>query len=366
MEKTKLDPFISALLYEHDCVIIADFGGFVANYRSAYLHPVHHTLSAPSKKIAFNASLKSNDGLLANHLADVQSISYQEACSKINQYVEESLDLLETGKKLHIDKIGSLFYNPEKKIQFAPDHSTNYLLDSFGFTTVHSPLIRREAFAKRVETRIPEAAPVQLHEVHRKKRVNWRWVELVPAAAVLTLLLLNPLIVRKFNQNLASLVPEVRMETPYNEPLNEEQLLSPVATAVDSSFMTSTPAVDSSAGIATAITNEPAPLTTLHTDEEKPATTNTAETITNTTNESPSMPVQTGSHFYIVAGCFRIEENANQLHEDLVAKGYASEMIGKYKGLHVVTFAQAASFSQAKQEMEKLKGLSLDAWVLRK
>jgi hypothetical protein len=224
-------------------------------------------------------------------------------------------------------------------------------------------LIKRESFAKRVESRIPETVPVQMHAVHKKKRVSWRWVELVPAAAVFTLLLLNPLVVRKFNQNLASLIPEVHLQAPYNQPVNEEQFISPVATAVDSGFMASTYAD-------TAVTNTSAPeneqpLTTLHTEEEKPAEVKADVITTNHSNE-PSVPSSGDTHFYVVAGCFRIEENAKEFHDDLVSKGYASEMIGKYKGLHVVTFEKTSSFSDGKLEVDKLKSQSLDAWVLKK
>ena len=64
-----LDKQISSLLYLHDCIIIPGFGGFVANQKPSFLNPAHHIFSPPSKRIAFNSSLRIGDGLLANHIS---------------------------------------------------------------------------------------------------------------------------------------------------------------------------------------------------------------------------------------------------------------------------------------------------------
>ncbi|MBL0098388.1 MAG: hypothetical protein IPP46_19250 [Bacteroidetes bacterium] len=57
--------------------------GFVANTRSAFLNPAQHTFSPPSRKLAFNASLRTNDGLLAHHLSKRSGITYGEALTEI-------------------------------------------------------------------------------------------------------------------------------------------------------------------------------------------------------------------------------------------------------------------------------------------
>ena len=57
----KIDKHINELLYNHDCVIVPEFGGFVTNYASAKIHPVQHTFTPPSKNIVFNKNLKNND-----------------------------------------------------------------------------------------------------------------------------------------------------------------------------------------------------------------------------------------------------------------------------------------------------------------
>ncbi len=74
-----IEKYIKYLLFEHDCVVIPDFGGFIANYVSADIHPIRHTFVPPSKNIAFNEMLKLNDGLLVAHIANHEHISREEA-----------------------------------------------------------------------------------------------------------------------------------------------------------------------------------------------------------------------------------------------------------------------------------------------
>ena len=140
----KLDQYISELLFEHECVIIPGFGGIVANYRPSFLNPAHHTFSPPSKRLAFNANLRTNDGLLASHLSKRLSVNYNEANSYISSFVNDCTKSLQDGQKLVLDKVGVLYMDGEKHLQFMPDASVNYLKSSFGFTSLHSPAIRRD------------------------------------------------------------------------------------------------------------------------------------------------------------------------------------------------------------------------------
>ena len=83
----KVDKHISELLYQHDCVIVPEFGGFVANYCSAKIHPTQHTFTPPSKSIVFNSNLKNNDGLLANHIALAENTNYPEANARLHSAI---------------------------------------------------------------------------------------------------------------------------------------------------------------------------------------------------------------------------------------------------------------------------------------
>ncbi len=374
MEKEKLDPFIADLLHAHDCVIIADLGGFVANYKPAFLNPVQHTLSPPSKKIAFNASLRVNDGLLASHISESRGTSYQEACKLISRYVEESLQLLDSGKKLNIDKIGSLFYNKEKKLQFTPDHTVNYLPDSFGLSAVHSPLIRREAPLRRKMVPLPERIAEAKPDAGKKRVSPWRWVELIPAAAVFVFLFLNPVILQQCTRNMANLLPDLEWGFPVKPetapgpvkrevtpPVNEQRE-QPEAPPADPVTPGASAPLETSMDSATAHAGT-APLA---------AGTETVKPVAEPVKSSPAplpeeiKPDASAPVFYLVAGCFKMEENAEALYEELLSKGFASERPGKHHGLHLVTFQQSGSRAEARIALEKLKAAGLEAWVLKK
>ena len=82
-----LTKYIVQLLHDHDCVIVPEFGGFVAQYKPASLDRVTGFYSPPSKQILFNINLKNNDGLLANMVAQEQDISFQRATQVIADFV---------------------------------------------------------------------------------------------------------------------------------------------------------------------------------------------------------------------------------------------------------------------------------------
>ena len=72
-----LEKHITALFRKHDCVIVPDFGGFLLNYRSSRISD--NEILPPGKLTGFNRSLTSNDGLLANAIAQREKISYTKA-----------------------------------------------------------------------------------------------------------------------------------------------------------------------------------------------------------------------------------------------------------------------------------------------
>src|SRR5437868_9794463 len=116
----KIDKHISELLYDHDCVIVPSFGGFLASYLHAQLNATQHTFYPPSKKIAFNIFLKNNDGLLANHIANKESLNYSEALNRIEEFRLECMRQLAAGKHLLIEDVGTFFFDKHKNLQFEP------------------------------------------------------------------------------------------------------------------------------------------------------------------------------------------------------------------------------------------------------
>ncbi len=185
MQNVKIDIYISDLLYRYDCVVVPDFGGFVSNYASAKIHAIQHEFIPPAKQISFNKNLKNNDGLLSNHIAERRSISYDDANLLIQSFVNQSLIGLQKGDKIHIEKVGTLFLDPERNLQFTAEERNDYLLDSFGLNSFKALPIQRAGAEERIKEKIQEAIPLLKEEEKKKRRFYW------PAAAFLLLLFLS-------------------------------------------------------------------------------------------------------------------------------------------------------------------------------
>ena len=170
-----LENYINDLLYRYDCVIVPNFGGFIANKISATLNESTHVFCPPTKQIGFNANLKHNDGLLANYISSVEGISFEKANSFIDTAVFNWLNSLENGV-VEVASIGELSYNTEKQLVFEPNSITNFLTDSFGLAAVDVTV--KERFTEKV-------IPIYKEEAEETKKGISPFVKVAAAAAIL-------------------------------------------------------------------------------------------------------------------------------------------------------------------------------------
>ncbi|MFL9844097.1 HU domain-containing protein [Flavobacterium rhizosphaerae] len=154
-----IEKYISSLLYRYQCVIVPGFGAFLSQAGSARLEPATNTIYPPKKFISFNANLKNNDGLLANHIALQEKISYDAAVQGIAGVVQQWRQRLQNGDSLVFKSLGELYTNAEGTLVFTPDNHTNYLTEAFGLSPVVSPVIKREVYKEQAEV-IEEKAPI--------------------------------------------------------------------------------------------------------------------------------------------------------------------------------------------------------------
>jgi len=151
MNKT-VEYYISELLFLHDCVILPNFGGFVGNPQSAKLNKTTEILSPPSKKILFNANLKTNDGLLITHISNQEEFTQEIAKNEVENYATKITNKLIESKVLRIDKIGLFTLGKEGNIIFLQDSINNYSLDSFGMKATHNKAVVRKTIIEEKVT----------------------------------------------------------------------------------------------------------------------------------------------------------------------------------------------------------------------
>jgi hypothetical protein len=244
--------YISELLYDYDCVIVPGLGGFVCNYRASEIHPVQHSITPPGKSIAFNSSLKNNDGLLANYIAERKGISYDLANALINGWVNATNGLLKAGDGISIPKVGELKLNIERNIEFVPNNQYNYLKASYGLKTIYAePVIRAKevSLVERFENEVTETVtPRKRWKVAAVvlvflcmagvSQLMWSGVEIKP-------LNLNEASVFEMLRNIVSVEePQLKPE-PVNLPTVEEQVFeeTPVEVTEQHVLETTTPEV---------------------------------------------------------------------------------------------------------------------------
>lgn len=131
----QLEKLIANLLKHHYCVIVPDFGGFIANYESAWINRERHLIFPPHKQILFNGNLTKNDGLLANEVALKNAVSYTDALAKISLQIKDWRKQLEEGQRIELDEIGFLFLQ-NNQVVFEQNREVNLLLQAYGLKQI--------------------------------------------------------------------------------------------------------------------------------------------------------------------------------------------------------------------------------------
>lgn len=133
---TTVQNHIKELLFEQDCVVIPDFGGFVTNFDCAKINSTKKIITPPQKWLAFNALLKNDDGLLSNYIAKEENISVSQSNLKIKSFVEDAKRYLRSENTYSIEGLGTFSQNEEDKIQFQPKLANNFFSESFGMENI--------------------------------------------------------------------------------------------------------------------------------------------------------------------------------------------------------------------------------------
>lgn len=309
-----IEKHISALLYRYQCVTVPGFGAFLTEIRTAQLDTAANTFYPPKKLISFNANLKNNDGLLANHIALQEKISYDQAVSSIEQSVALWLDRLGRKETLGIKNLGTMVYNVEGSLVFTPDTPINYLADAFGLGTVISPSIKREEYRQQAEA-IEELAPVAFTPERRRSYSYLKY-----AAAVVLMAGVGGAGFVAWRNN------QIEMQTLVVENAVQEKVQQKIQQA-------------------TFLIHNPMPAVTLPVKEEYVV-----------------MP------YHVVGGAFSSEANAQRATARLVEKGFKARVIEKNKfGLYPVIYGSYATRPEAYEKMKEIRRTeNSEAWLLLK
>ncbi len=215
----KIARYIGDLLFEYECIVIPGFGGFITKEIPAKIHPVQNHFIPPTKEIVFNAHLKVNDGLLINHIASSEKITYAEARNSLENFVQKCEEALKDGKRINFRKVGSIFLDEKGFKSFEADSTQNYLADSYGLKSFISPPIKRNIGGRPIKKQVNKDRKTA--EVHQKTKVEKqvkkksnepRYIRL-NVSAIVILIFISALVifrfatVKEYYNNYSSLIP---------------------------------------------------------------------------------------------------------------------------------------------------------------
>ena len=305
-----IEKHIAALLYRFQCVTLPGFGAFITEVQSATISDRSNAFNPPKKVITFNANVKNNDGLLANHIALEESISFEKASENIAFEVSKWIASLEQKNRLILKNIGEITMNADNSLVFEPYDKVNYLTHSFGLSNFTSSLITREELKLQVE-KLEEKAPILFTP---EKRQNYSFVKY--AAAILLFSSFGTFGYKIYNDQ------QVATQTLYVEKQVQNKVHNKIQEAT---FFISVP----SATIELPVKEEVKP-------------------------------------YHIVAGAFRNEKNAQAVLHNLKEKGFNATLLEKNKsGLIPVAFESFTTLEEAQIAKQKIQEeQNTEAWLL--
>ena len=167
------------LLCAHDCVIIPDFGGLVAEYSPARVQPGgRHVISPPSRQVAFNQVLTRNDGLLVDVLREHLGMPAAEAREAVREAVAALHQELGARQRTELPGVGIFRQVAGRGLQFEYTGTDNLLPAAFGLPELQAHPVRV------TDARLAREQQAELLPRLRTAGRHLRLRRLVPAAAI--------------------------------------------------------------------------------------------------------------------------------------------------------------------------------------
>jgi len=165
---------IRPLLRDHDCVIIPDFGGLVADVSSARAQPGRQVLSPPTKLVAFNQALTRNDGLLVDALSEHLGLPIAQAREAVRTAVASLQQELDETNRTELPGIGIFRRAVGRGLSFEYTGTDNLLAAAFGLPELAARPVRAN------NTRPERPQPALRGTATRRTR----WARLLPGGII--------------------------------------------------------------------------------------------------------------------------------------------------------------------------------------
>jgi nucleoid DNA-binding protein len=325
-----MDKKIVSLLNNNLRVIIPEFGAFIIRQQEPRI-------------VVFNELLKNNDGLLTDLIVKTENAEPEVAQQLVSDYTTQAMRLLENGGSLTIEEIGVLQKDKSGKIIFIPESTSreDQVMETVAPLDMNKTNTLQDIPETGKETVSKEEIEMDKPDPEREKIISFATDPKIPWFMkhiykwVIGIVLVNLVIIGAFLiKNKTHKKPaEVVSEQPVENAIINASVLDQLADSVRAA-----------ANDASLVFSQ---------DE-------TSETAASQTKTPDNL------RYYIVAGCFRDEINADELVGSLKKMGYKAEKFGKIGDLYAVSFAAFSDKDLAVKELAKIREESHpDAWMTR-
>jgi nucleoid DNA-binding protein len=406
-----MEKHIQYLLNTNLRIIIPDFGAFIIRQKEPLV-------------IVFNELLRYNDGLLIDYLARHENIEKDMAKHQVTEYTENLVKALESGKEVNLEGIGTLHKTGEDKIEFVqtgkvtPKRTPKKAPEKKPDASPADKTVTFEIIPEDTRTAAKTAGEIKA-ATGLKKDEKPRKAETLPKATKSAAK--KPQTPEKKPQEVQAVpvepaktqVAQPVKEVPVKEvPVKETETQVPVQ-SVAKPTITAPPAKKVSAKtkmrqqiiwivlvvVALVLINvwmifnhqirtffggrpvadtlglmvetdtmmEAVTADSMYTPQELQDDNLSAEG--DIVTEKPlvktvKLPVAGEKRYYIVAGCFGDEANADAMVQKLIEKGFSAQKYGKRGNLYCVSYSSFTNRDKAITELEKIrKDEDPDAWL---
>ncbi len=353
-----LSDYLKKMLFEQDCVVLPELGGFLSHFNHSFFSATNQTYFPPTKRIAFNEALKLDDGLLTHFISLNEEISREEAAQKVREFINEIKKEINQNGHFEISGLGKLVTTNENKIQFEPDEQANFYEEGYGLkafsaqeisedTTVSSP------YAPDWQT--TDREPVLLA---KKSNVGLRRAMYVGGALMAGILVYGSLGTEN-NYNFRSSLNPFELFAGSNETIAEK----PIVATTPARPIVVPPVVEAIAPPAVAET-KPASLPINTTPVEKLSI--KKDVIKAVEMEIKGIGSDEDASYFIIAGAFSKQENAEKLQHKLIKNGFVGASVMNIDERNLIKVSAVGFNSQQKaiKYLKKVGNLSdATAWV---
>lgn len=375
-----LDEYIKELIANNNRVIIPNFGAFLL--RATSENKNKKKLSAKVNDVYFSPFLKFNDELLMNHVISKENVTQKEAMDRIGKYISTIENSVKENGVYSIEGLGEFYMDDKGKIQFKIQPSTH----KGGAQEAKQPPPRKESEPKetpKASTVNEQAARKKAHVTQAKsdeqEKAKTEKQETPPSRDKTEKTVKTGKAAGKTPPPPSSEKEKTKTDSS-GAKSNKGLILSIViGVPVAALFIWAMLNFDTVQNLFTQ--DEPRTPVTKTMDEtasEKSSGQKATQEPTQTRDQQDTQVEQQagtaqqqgdkasgGKKYYLVAGSFKKRENAVNFREELLDKGYDSELIGERNGMHAVSYASFQNKSRAKEELQRLRNEEgLQVWLL--